>query len=99
MSLFAPKPGCPMCSIAQTASLMPSNSPRNPIFPNTSRATQPEILWRDDNFTAYLVKVYPFSSKGHIVVLFKSVLLLPPVNSLPDPCVFVQFTCSFHLLL
>jgi hypothetical protein len=76
-SNFAPKPGCPMCSIVSTALHAPSNSPRSPSFPVGS--TQPEILWRDDHFTAYREKANPVSSKGHIVIAFKfvSTLSLP----------------------
>ena len=66
-----------MCSIAQAASLTPSLTPQSPLFPNTPRAVQPEILWRDDNFTAYLEKINPVSSKGHIIVVFKQVMSLP----------------------
>ena len=70
-----------MCSIASTAS---ASSPRSP----SAAAKQPEILWRDDNFTAYRETANPVSSKGHIVVVFKCVfapatLLLPSVLFLP----------------
>jgi len=76
MSVFAPKPGCPMCSIAQAAARAPINSPTAPLFPNTPRADQPEVLWRDDNFTAYIEKNNPVSSKGHIIIIFKQVRTL-----------------------
>jgi len=68
---FAPKPGCPMCGIVSTALHAPSNSPRTPSFPAGS--LQPEVLWRDDNFTAYREKANPVSSKGHVIIAFKSV--------------------------
>lgn len=68
---FSPKPGCPLCSIVATALHAPSNSPRSPAFPAGS--VQPELLWRDDNFTAYREKANPVSSKGHIIIAFKSV--------------------------
>ena len=71
MSLYAPKAGCPMCGIVATASHTTPNSPRSPSFPPGS--TQPEVLWRDDNFTAYREKANPVSSKGHIIIAFKSV--------------------------
>lgn len=80
MSLFAPKPGCPMCSIAQAAARSPIDSPAAPLFPNTPRADQPEVLWRDDNFTAYIEKNNPVSSKGHIIIPFN--LHVPSVYSL-----------------
>lgn len=72
---FAPKSGCPMCGIVATASHAPPNSPRSPSFPPGSK--QPEVLWRDDNFTAYREKANPVSSSGHIIVAFKCVSTTP----------------------
>ena len=71
---FAPKAGCPMCGMVSSASHTPSNSPRSPSFPTGS--TQPEVLWRDDNFTAYREKANPVSTKGHVIIAFKYVPLL-----------------------
>lgn len=68
---YSPKPGCPLCSIVSSASHATPNSPRSPSFPAGS--TQPEVLWRDDNFTAYREKAHPLSTKGHIIVAFKFV--------------------------
>jgi len=65
---FAPRTGCPMCSIVATALHAPSHSPRTPNFPVGSK--QPEVLWRDDNFTIYRERANPVSSKGHLVVVF-----------------------------
>lgn len=73
---YAPKPGCPLCSIVSTAAHATSNSPLTPSFPVGS--TQPEVLWRDDNFTAYREKAHPLSTKGHIIIAFKSVAPLFP---------------------
>ncbi|KAJ7630616.1 hypothetical protein FB45DRAFT_916065 [Roridomyces roridus] len=75
---FAPKTGCPMCGIVSMSRIGPSNSPRSPSFPLGS--TQPEILWRDDNFTAYREKANPLSSKGHIIVAFN--LHVPSIYTL-----------------
>ncbi|KAF4572646.1 hypothetical protein EYR40_004272 [Pleurotus pulmonarius] len=75
---FAPRPGCPMCGIVTTALHAPSNSPRSPSFPVGS--TQPEVLWRDDNFTAYREKANPVSSKGHIIIAFN--LHVPSIYTL-----------------
>ncbi|KAH7923992.1 hypothetical protein BV22DRAFT_1091710 [Leucogyrophana mollusca] len=76
---FAPKPGCPMCGIVATAaSHTPAQSPRSPSFPDGS--TQPEILWRDDNFTAYREKANPVSSKAHIIIAFN--LHVPSIYTL-----------------
>ncbi|TFK57486.1 hypothetical protein OE88DRAFT_1709727 [Heliocybe sulcata] len=65
---FTPKAGCPMCGIVATASHAAPNSPRSPSFPAGS--TQPEVLWRDDNFTCYREKANPVSSRGHVVIVF-----------------------------
>lgn len=70
---YAPKPGCPLCGIVSSASHATPNSPLSPSFPPGS--TQPEVLWRDDNFTAYREKAHPLSSKGHIIIAFKFVFL------------------------
>jgi hypothetical protein len=75
---YAPKPGCPLCSIVSSASHATPNSPLSPSFPVGS--TQPEVLWRDDNFTAYREKAHPLSTKGHIIVAFKFVLLSYSTN-------------------
>lgn len=84
---FASKPGCPMCSIIASASHTTPYSPRTPTFPPGS--TQPEVLWRDDNFTAYREKANPVSSKGHLVIAFKyahstssATLLISPLVSM-----------------
>ncbi|TFK30308.1 hypothetical protein FA15DRAFT_690088 [Coprinopsis marcescibilis] len=66
--VFPPKPGCPICSIVSSASHTTPNSPRSPAFPLGS--TQPEVLWRDDNFTAYRERAHPISTKGHIIIAF-----------------------------
>ena len=65
-----------MCSIVATASHTTPNSPRSPIFPPGS--TQAEVLWRDDNLTAYREKANPVSSKGHIIIVFKYVFSTVP---------------------
>ncbi|KAG2149728.1 hypothetical protein BD769DRAFT_1408002 [Suillus cothurnatus] len=78
---FAPKPGCPMCGIVATAVVHhPSQSPRSPNCPDA--ATEPEILWKDENFTAYREKTYPVSSTGHIIIAFNDLPLLVNVKNL-----------------
>ncbi|KAG5352048.1 hypothetical protein C0989_004040 [Termitomyces sp. Mn162] len=52
-----------MCSIVQSASHATGDC---------------DVLWRDENFTAYREKAHPVSSKGHIVVAFKQVVSLLP---------------------
>jgi hypothetical protein len=73
MSLFAPKPGCPMCGIVASAAHTTPNSPRSPVFPLGS--TQPEVVWRDENFTVYRERANPVSAKGHLIIAFKCVSL------------------------
>ncbi|KAH7104176.1 hypothetical protein BKA62DRAFT_742081 [Auriculariales sp. MPI-PUGE-AT-0066] len=52
--LFAPRPGCPMCSIASSArDRMQSPSGHSLFSSSSSSSNTPDILWRDDNFTAY----------------------------------------------
>ncbi|KDQ54766.1 hypothetical protein JAAARDRAFT_37866 [Jaapia argillacea MUCL 33604] len=75
---FASKAGCPMCGIVSTAQPVPPNSPRTPSFPPGSK--QPEVLWRDENFTAYREKANPISSKGHIIIAFN--LHVPSIYTL-----------------
>ena len=67
---FLPKKGCPMCGIVATAS---QNAPQSPLTPNFAQAQQlqPEILWKDENFTAYRERANPVSSKCHIIIVFK----------------------------
>jgi len=67
-----------MCSIVSTASHTTPNSPRTPKFPPGS--TQAEVLWRDDNLTAYREKANPISSKGHIIIVFN--LHVPSIYTL-----------------
>ncbi|KAF9056647.1 hypothetical protein BJ165DRAFT_1522538 [Panaeolus papilionaceus] len=67
-----------MCSIVASASHVSPNSPRSPSFPPGS--TQAEVLWRDDNFTAYREKANPVSSKGHIIIAFN--LHVPSIYTL-----------------
>ncbi|KAJ7357012.1 hypothetical protein DFH08DRAFT_850753 [Mycena albidolilacea] len=76
---FPAKPGCPMCGIVSKAAIhVQPNSPRSPSFPAGS--TEPEFLWRDDNFTAYREKANPVSSKGHVIVSFN--LHVPSIYTL-----------------
>ncbi|KAF9459446.1 hypothetical protein BDZ94DRAFT_1224678 [Collybia nuda] len=75
---YSPKPGCPLCSIVSSASHATPNSPRSPSFPAGS--TQPEVLWRDDNFTVYREKAHPLSTKGHLIVAFN--LHVPSIYTL-----------------
>ncbi|CAE6475140.1 unnamed protein product [Rhizoctonia solani] len=71
---FAPRAGCPMCSIVtSTPHPTPLSSPRSPTFPNGSASgtttAAREIIWKDENVTAYVEKNNPVSSKGHIIIL------------------------------
>jgi hypothetical protein len=42
-------------------------------------STDKEVLWRDDNFTAYREKAHPVSSRGHIIIALKCVSSSPDV--------------------
>lgn len=94
---FAPKPGCPMCGIVSSAMHAPPNSPRSPSFPAGS--TQREVLWRDDNFTAYREKANPVSSKGHVIIAFN--LHVPSIYTLSssDVALLVNIKNLAHRLL
>ncbi|CAK5279953.1 unnamed protein product [Mycena citricolor] len=76
--MFEPKPGCPLCGIVSSSAHGPVNSPRSPSFPVGS--SQPEVLWRDDNFTAYREKLNPVSTKGHVIIAFN--LHVPSIYTL-----------------
>ncbi|KAF8710305.1 hypothetical protein RHS03_02106, partial [Rhizoctonia solani] len=70
---YAPRVGCPMCSIVTaTPNPTPLSSPHASTFPNgSSPTTSPahQIIWKDENVTAYVEKNNPVSSKGHIIIL------------------------------
>ncbi|KAF8649721.1 hypothetical protein AX16_005493 [Volvariella volvacea WC 439] len=70
-----------MCGIVASAIQTPSSSPRSLAFPAVS-PQQPEVLWRDDNFTAYREKANPVSSRGHVIVAFNDLPLLVNVRNL-----------------
>ncbi|KIK71327.1 hypothetical protein GYMLUDRAFT_33473 [Collybiopsis luxurians FD-317 M1] len=78
MAMFAPKPGCPLCGIVASALPSSSNSWGNPPSSNPSSAT--DILWRDENFTAYREKLHPVSSRGHVIIAFN--LHVPSIYTL-----------------
>ncbi|KAJ4489584.1 hypothetical protein C8J55DRAFT_470317 [Lentinula edodes] len=71
MAMFAPKPGCPLCGIVASALPTPSNTWRAPAFSSDpSNSTNPELLWKDQDFTVYRERSQPVSSKGHIIIAF-----------------------------
>ncbi|KAF8740670.1 hypothetical protein AX14_007802 [Amanita brunnescens Koide BX004] len=78
MSSFAPKPGCPLCGIVTSAANTFGLSP--PPLSFSPSSSQTEILWRDNDFTAYREKVNPVSSKAHVIIAFN--LHVPSVYSL-----------------
>lgn len=51
-----------MCGIVKAAVHSQINSP-----------SKPDILWKDDNFTAYRETTNPVSSIAHVIIAFKSV--------------------------
>ncbi|KAG2350656.1 hypothetical protein BDR05DRAFT_985651 [Suillus weaverae] len=94
---FAPKPGCPMCGIVATAAIhTPGQSPRSPSCP-----AEPEILWRDENFTAYQETAHPVSSSGHIIIAFKFLKHFPLIQcpSLHVPSIYTLSSSDLPLLV
>ncbi|KAK0208461.1 hypothetical protein DFS33DRAFT_1303611 [Desarmillaria ectypa] len=75
---FAPKTGCPLCGIVSSAVHDPLISPRSPS--SVHETNEPEILWRDDNFTVYREKANPVSSTGHVIIAFN--LHVPSIYTL-----------------
>ncbi|KAI6045060.1 hypothetical protein EDC04DRAFT_3105158 [Pisolithus marmoratus] len=63
---FAPKAGCPMCGTVADAAMAVRTACSSTSHPNVSL----DVLWRDDNFTAYRESVNPVSSKGHVIIAF-----------------------------
>jgi hypothetical protein len=55
-----------MCGIVSQAQHL--NTPARPPGP---AASQPDILWHDNNLTVYREKTNPVSSLGHIILAFK----------------------------
>ena len=92
-----------MCSIVATAVHAPSHSARSPDFPAGSK--QPEVLWRDDNFTIYRERANPVSSKGHLLVVFKYVHLCIHAHCLETIAhlqmrlvsMYLQYTCWYAI--
>ncbi|KAI1797632.1 hypothetical protein LXA43DRAFT_877018 [Ganoderma leucocontextum] len=92
---FAPKPGCPMCSIVSAGTSSALGTPHS----TSNAAKQHEILWRDENFTVYRETAYPVSSKGHIIVVFN--LHVPSIYTLSssDLPILVTLRDVSHRLL
>jgi hypothetical protein len=96
---FTSKHGCPMCGIVAQAQRQ-RGDPNSPVPLAPPSASQPDVLWRDDNFTIYREKTNPVSSKGHLIVAFKSVavslhaffVLVLTID--PSVCTYRPFTCS-----
>ena len=55
-----------MCGIVSQAQHL-----RNTLSPPGSAASQPDILWHDNNLTVYREKTNPVSSQGHIILALK----------------------------
>jgi len=63
---YAPRTGCTLCGVVAKALEIPGNTLCSSITSNKI-----EILWRDDNFTAYREHANPVSTKAHIIIAFK----------------------------
>lgn len=83
-----------MCGIVASAVHTPAPSPRSPTFPAASSA--PEVLYRDDNFTVYRERANPVSSKGHLIIVFKSVTC-PSLHNALRRLIFMRLFCSLHV--
>lgn len=75
MADFAPRPGCPLCSIVSTPYPSLLQSPRSPFFNgnanNNNGAPAPQIVHKDEKVTVYLERANPVSSKGHLIIVLK----------------------------
>lgn len=77
---FAPRSGCPLCSVVATPFNNNHNTANEPWRRNSSDTSvdggkdDVEIIYKDSNVTAYLERRYPVSSKGHIIIVLKCVL-------------------------
>jgi hypothetical protein len=58
-----------MCGIVSQAQHL-RNSLTAPAGP-AAAASQPDILWHDNNVTVYREKTNPVSSQGHIILALK----------------------------
>ncbi|KAF8640977.1 hypothetical protein AX17_000623 [Amanita inopinata Kibby_2008] len=99
MTSFAPKPGCPLCGVVASAAQSYLNSSHALALPSSASSSQHEILWRDDNFTAYREKANPVSSKGHVIIAFN--LHVPSIYTLSStdlPLLVSLRTHAIHLL-
>ncbi|KZT61363.1 hypothetical protein CALCODRAFT_447664 [Calocera cornea HHB12733] len=85
---FAPRLGCPLCTIvacARHSDSSPGPSPSHPASNEPSRSSSAgagELLWttpgggevvyHDDEVTAYIERKEPVSSRGHLVIVFNA---------------------------
>lgn len=72
---FAPKAGCPMCGIVAAAQHGAPGLPARPALAAGAASSAADVVWRDDDFTVYRETAHPVSTRGHLVVAFKCVLL------------------------
>ncbi|KAG9047974.1 hypothetical protein FS837_001046 [Tulasnella sp. UAMH 9824] len=90
---FAPRPGCPLCSIVSTPYPSLLQSPRSPFFNgnggNNNGAPAPQIVHKDEKVTVYLERANPVSSKGHLVI----------VLNLHVPSIYMLSSSDLPLLL
>ncbi|KIO18181.1 hypothetical protein M407DRAFT_246547 [Tulasnella calospora MUT 4182] len=90
---YAPRPGCPLCSIVSTPYPSLLQSPRSPFFNgnnnNNNGAPAPQIVHKDEKVTVYLERANPVSSKGHLVI----------VLNLHVPSIYMLSSSDLPLLL
>lgn len=94
MADYAPRPGCPLCSIVSTPYPSLLQSPRSPFFNNgnggsNNGAPAPQIVHKDEKITVYLERANPVSSKGHLII----------VLNLHVPSIYMLSSSDLPLLL
>ncbi|THV06090.1 hypothetical protein K435DRAFT_44440 [Dendrothele bispora CBS 962.96] len=72
---YRPRTGCPLCGVVAKALEIPINTPCS-----STTSDKIEILWRDENFTAYREHANPVSSKAHVIIAFN--LHVPSIYNL-----------------
>src|SRR6185437_7404004 len=102
---FSSRSGCPMCGIVSYASTSTSILTHNLSdvhsrrpFTDSSRRdrSNPDILYRDENFTVYEERDHAVSSRGHIIICFKYFFsFFLSLFSLVIVCTFPPYTL-FH---
>ncbi|KDQ20575.1 hypothetical protein BOTBODRAFT_83988, partial [Botryobasidium botryosum FD-172 SS1] len=65
---YAPRAGCPLCTVASAPNPPALATPRVSCAHASGDPAPPQIIWKDDNVTAYVETNNPVSSKGHVII-------------------------------